>query len=101
MPFKSQAQRAFMHARHPEIAKRWEKHTPKGKKLPKYAKKKHTLKDEFEHNLDMALGLVIESDSLDSQASTSPALGASQTVVKGQSGENPDTKKKANSKKTT
>lgn len=34
MPFKSQAQRRFMHAKHPEIAKRWEKHTPKGTKLP-------------------------------------------------------------------
>lgn len=24
MPFESKAQRRFMHARHPEIAKRWE-----------------------------------------------------------------------------
>ena len=39
MPFKSQAQRKLMYARHPEIAKRWEKETPK-KKLPKKAKKK-------------------------------------------------------------
>jgi hypothetical protein len=35
MPFVSQAQRRFMHARHPEIADRWEEHTPKGKRLPK------------------------------------------------------------------
>jgi len=34
MPFKSEAQRRFMYARHPEIAKRWERHTRK-KKLPK------------------------------------------------------------------
>jgi hypothetical protein len=34
MPFKSQAQRRFMHAKHPEIAERWEAHTPKGKRLP-------------------------------------------------------------------
>lgn len=34
MPFKSEAQRRFMHAKHPKIADRWEKHTPKGKKLP-------------------------------------------------------------------
>lgn len=34
MPFVSESQRRFMHARHPEIAKRWEKHTPKGKDLP-------------------------------------------------------------------
>jgi hypothetical protein len=25
MPFKSEKQRRFMHAKHPEIAKRWEK----------------------------------------------------------------------------
>ena len=33
-PFTSQAQRGFMYAKHPEIAKRWEKETPKGRKLP-------------------------------------------------------------------
>ncbi len=38
MPFKSQAQRAFMYSQHPDIAKRWEKETPK-KKLPKHVKK--------------------------------------------------------------
>lgn len=31
MPFKSKAQRKWMHANHPEMAKRWEKETPKGK----------------------------------------------------------------------
>lgn len=40
MPFKSKAQRAFMYAAHPKIAKEWEKVTPKGKKLPKKVKKK-------------------------------------------------------------
>jgi hypothetical protein len=39
MPFRSQAQRRFMYARHPKIAARWEKHTPKGKRLPKRARK--------------------------------------------------------------
>jgi len=34
MPFESEAQRRYMYAKHPEIAKRWEKHTPKGKDLP-------------------------------------------------------------------
>jgi len=34
MPFESQAQRAWMHIHHPSMADRWEKHTPKGKKLP-------------------------------------------------------------------
>lgn len=37
MPFKSQAQRRWMYATHPEMAKRWEEHTPK-KKLPEHVK---------------------------------------------------------------
>jgi hypothetical protein len=41
MPFKSRAQRRFMYAKHPKMAKEWEKETPKGKALPeKKAKKK-------------------------------------------------------------
>lgn len=39
MPFKSKAQRRWMYATHPEMAKRWEKHTSKGKKLPEHVKK--------------------------------------------------------------
>lgn len=39
-PFRSQAQRKFMYANHPAMAKKWEAHTPKGKKLPKRVKKK-------------------------------------------------------------
>ena len=34
MPFKSEAQRKFLYARHPKIAERWQAHTPKGKELP-------------------------------------------------------------------
>ena len=34
MPFKSKAQRRWMYANKPEMAKRWQKHTPKNKKLP-------------------------------------------------------------------
>jgi len=44
MPFKSQAQRAFLYAKDPKLAKKFEKHTPKGKKLPKRVKKKTTRK---------------------------------------------------------
>ena len=40
MPFKSQKQRAWMYAKHPTMAKRWEAETPKGRKLPKRAKKR-------------------------------------------------------------
>jgi hypothetical protein len=39
MPFKSEAQRKWMHANKPAMAKKWEKHTPKDKKLPKKIKK--------------------------------------------------------------
>lgn len=37
MPLKSQAQRRWMHATHPEMADRWEKHTKK-KNLPERVK---------------------------------------------------------------
>lgn len=40
MPFKSQAQRSFMYANKPKMAKEFEKHTPKGTKLPKHVQKK-------------------------------------------------------------
>lgn len=40
MPFKSEKQRAWMWANDPEMARKWQSHTPKGKKLPKYVKKK-------------------------------------------------------------
>jgi len=36
MPFSSQAQRAYLYIHHPDIAERWSKETPKGKKLPKH-----------------------------------------------------------------
>ena len=39
MPFKSQAQRKWMFANEPEMAARWAKETPKGKKLLKKLKK--------------------------------------------------------------
>lgn len=40
MPFKSEQQRKWMYATNPEMAKKWEEHTPKGKSLPKKVKKK-------------------------------------------------------------
>ncbi len=40
MPYRSAKQRRFMHARHPEIAKRWDKKYG-GKIVKKAAKKKH------------------------------------------------------------
>jgi hypothetical protein len=40
MPFKSKAQQRFMFAKHPNIAKRWAKHTKKIKDLPDSKRKK-------------------------------------------------------------
>lgn len=40
MPIKSKAQRAYLHANKPELAKEFEKKTPKGAKLPKRVSKK-------------------------------------------------------------
>ena len=39
MPFKSEAQRRLMYAKHPDLAKEFEAATPKGKKLPEHVKK--------------------------------------------------------------
>lgn len=34
MPFKSAAQRRFLYAKHPKVAKTFAEHTPKGANLP-------------------------------------------------------------------
>jgi hypothetical protein len=39
MPMKSKAQRRYLWATHPDIARRWENVTPKGAKLPEHVKK--------------------------------------------------------------
>jgi hypothetical protein len=40
MPMKSQAQRAYLWKNNPKLAKEFEAHTPKGKKLPKHVRPK-------------------------------------------------------------
>ena len=40
MSFISQAQRKFMYAKHPGLAKEFEEKTPKGKKLPEHSEKR-------------------------------------------------------------
>lgn len=44
MPFISQAQRRYMYAKHPGIAKEFESKTPKGAILPEHVAKKKTTK---------------------------------------------------------
>ena len=39
MPFKSESQRKALWAKDPELAKKFEKETPKGKKIPEKVKK--------------------------------------------------------------
>lgn len=40
MPIRSKAQRRFLHATNPTLAEKFERHTPKGKKLPERVKRK-------------------------------------------------------------
>jgi hypothetical protein len=51
MPFVSKAQRAWMHIHDPKMAKRWEKHTKKGVKLPYHVEKEEK---DFYENVDEA-----------------------------------------------
>jgi len=51
MPFQSQAQRKYMYANHPEIAKEFESATPKDRKLPE---RKHP-KPPLEHRVKKGL----------------------------------------------
>ena len=41
MPFKSRAQEKWMYATHPQMARQWQKETPKGKLPEKVKEKKH------------------------------------------------------------
>jgi hypothetical protein len=52
MPLVSEAQRKFMWAKHPEIAKRWEAMTPKTDSLPQRSAgqdQEHTEGDDYKH----------------------------------------------------
>ncbi|MEO5366033.1 MAG: hypothetical protein H7831_06710 [Magnetococcus sp. WYHC-3] len=60
MPFKSEAQRRWMHANKPTIAERWEAHTPKNKKLPKRVKKK----SYSESIIDMIADMITEDPNI-------------------------------------
>jgi len=44
MPFKSSSQRRFFYKNLPHLAEKWEKATPKGKRLPKRVKSKKSKK---------------------------------------------------------
>lgn len=70
MPFRSKAQRKWMHTNHPEMAKKWEAHTPKGKKLPEHVAQNNdtevqegqTVEKSFVEKLDAVFGLTEKKD---------------------------------------
>ena len=63
MPFKSQAQRAWMYATHPQMARKWQAETPKGK-LPTKVKTAslHAALVHNAANLGMAAKDVVKGD---------------------------------------
>lgn len=61
MPLKSDQQRKFLWATNPKLAQKFEDETPKGKKLPKYAKKK-----KADYGLDNVPGSQIMPGTLQS-----------------------------------
>lgn len=52
MPFKSEAQRRFMWAKHPGIAQRWVDEGATSKGLPAHATKKHVAKRRIKRKYD-------------------------------------------------
>lgn len=54
MPYASKAQSRLMHAKHPEIAARWDKEHPNQKGLPERKKRRFKTKKDVE---DYARGL--------------------------------------------
>ena len=55
MPFKSKAQRRYFHAQPPELAEKWEAHTPEGAKLPEKVRRKKLEKKAFAEGFYLAL----------------------------------------------
>lgn len=87
MPFESQAQRGWMYANHPAMAKRWEAHTPK-KHLPE-----HKMPQHGTHSA------ASEDHSAGEGKKTDRAKGAGPKAKEGdfkQNGANPKTKSRYN-----
>ena len=99
MPFKSERQRRWVHINEPAMAKKWEEHTPKGKKLSKKVKKKKkrkkTRKESFEFVLDEILQVLFEEEIEIQlgQSSNRTKLGSTQGMIKGSSRPKHDAKR--------
>ena len=57
MPMRSRAQRRYLWSQKPEVARRFERETPRGKKLPEYAHANPLDSDDWLRIL-VAIGLV-------------------------------------------
>lgn len=53
MPFRSEAQRRYLWAKHPEIAKKWAHEFPGKRKLPKHKKRKTAKKKRMKSSRKM------------------------------------------------
>lgn len=72
-PFESEAQRGWMYANHPEMARRWEEHTPKGKKLPR-RKGKVSVKNAARFRLAKRQAILNKQNGKASETPTDPPL---------------------------
>jgi hypothetical protein len=78
MPFKSEAQRRFLWAKHPKMAKRWAHEYPGQKNLPKHVKKKtHTKHSAHQGNDTMTL----EEQIIDTFQANAAALGQAEAIL--------------------
>ncbi len=57
MPYKSQAQRRFLHSQHPDIAARWDKEYPNQKGLPERKGSKHKEALTLERKIHKSMGI--------------------------------------------
>lgn len=76
MPFQSKAQARYLYAQHPEIAARWEKHTPK--------KKQRGLPEHVSKESPARIGLIVASaEKVASHAKGTPGHSAALAVHNG------------------
>jgi hypothetical protein len=74
MPFKSEKQRRWMYKNKPEMAEEFQKATPKGKKLPKYAPKKKTKKKKKKKSAIERIRLIL-AEEIQQGLSSAPSPG--------------------------
>lgn len=63
MPFVSQAQRKWMYANKPKMAKEWEEHTSEGKKLPEHVKESEYITSDLFECFEKISHLIIKQST--------------------------------------